>query len=468
MDPDLLPTLVSYYQQSQRAKELAYKHDVRRQMHDSQRLSAQCEKAVAENSELSAQIEELKINLLKTQTIVDVRQREIESLRLRHQDVDKADKAQAQSLKLQADSYKQELSELRQDIQMRDEELRDLRQDATEREDDLKQARELARTRDRELKESRDQLRARESEVRKANTSIQKLQGSIQRLEHEVSESRDALEAAQAALVEAEDRFDAVQAQMQILNEKDRAVPKPGTKKSRPLASELSAKPQVALTEMASEGNLAKNNIEVANPGVESPSLVNKRVAVIIQSSEEPETDYNEPPSAKPAKKAAASKAVVKKAAAPKKLLKVSTANKENQDVNRKVAKKRKAVEEFSISPPRSSPPPDSPPRKKTKKPDFSMTPFVDRSSNKSGLAAISLSPPPMKDVSHKSIASDLQLKATEPKQKKKRKLLGGTKTLMDDDTPKKAPKVSLKTNFGKDLSPLKRPVSSAGLIIRD
>lgn len=465
MDPDLLPTLVSYYQQSQRTKELAYKFDLKKHAHTSLKSQAKSKRLLAENEDLRTQIEESKLNLSNAQTTADVRQREIESLRSRHQDTDKADKAHAQALKVQADSYKQELSEIRDDLKRRDEELRDLRQDALDREDDLKQTRELTRSRDKELKEARDQLRAKENEVRKANHTNEKLQLAIERLEQQATDARYTLEAAQEALAEAEDKLDALQAQRQLTAAQPRPVARVAAKVPRPAVQQPLTRPQPYSPAIADDYNLAENNAgEESEAGLPSPVQPKKKsFSTKPRQQIEPETDYNEPPS-KPTKKAPAEKSPVKKAVSKKS----TNANKENQNLGaKKASKKRKTVDDFSASPPRSSPPPASPPRKKTKKPDFSMTPFVDKTSSKSALSMIPLSPPSALAPSKRAKDQIVPLKDDEPKPKKKRKLLGGAKTLMDD-TPKKVTKMSAKTNFGKDLSPLKRPISSAGLIIKD
>ena len=380
MDPELLPSLVNYYQASQCTKELAYKLDIKKQSRINHKLQEKLEKSQAIQQDLREQIEELKLALSKEHATSEVRQREIESLRSRNQGSDKADKALADSLKIQADSYKREIREVREDLKMRDEELQDLRDDAKERENDLKEARELTRTRDKEIKEVRDQLRARESEVRKANHAMEKIKANAQRLEMEAQEAQDALEATKEALVETERR----------------AV--------KPRATTPKAKPK---------------------PKPKSPVLADE------PSLPEALTDYTAPPAK-----------LVKK--------KPSTANKEN--ITAKPRKRKVQVDDFSASPPRSSPPAESPKRRKVTKSDFSMTPFIDKTKK---LDVVPLSPPSSK-------SADIQV-PVQDKPKKKRKLLGGMKTLMDD-TPKKV--ISKKSNLGKDLSPLKRPKSSAGLII--
>lgn len=476
MDPDLLPSLVSYYQQSQCTKEIGYKIEVRKQTRIAQKLESKVARTLAEQEDLRTQIEELKLSLSNALTTADVRQREIETLRVRHQGVDKADKAHAQSLKVQADSYKREIGELRDDLKLRDEELTDLRQDALERDKDLKDARDLTRTRDKEMKETRDHLRARESEVRKANHWIEKLQASVQRLELEVTEGQDALEASKEALAESEERFDTLQAQRQIaMAEPPRPAMKPVTKAPKtiiaktvlPKTTTIKAPspvspPQVEAMMDDSEGSEPPSPVPTK---AKQKASVPKAPAAVIS---EPETDYNEPPS-KVTKKAAIAKSPVKattKSNPAKRPVKISTADKENQNVNKKTTKKRKAAEDFSASPPRSSPPPESPKRKQTKKPDFSMTPFVDKT-QKNQLSLIPLSPPSSKPTAKERKDQSVVVKDHEPKPKKKRKLLGGTRTLMDD-TPKKTVSKPAKTNFGKELSPLKRPVSSAGLVMKN
>lgn len=471
MDPELLPTLISYYQETHRTTDLAYRFDLRRQAHELRKSQTCLDQSLAENQDLQQQIKELKINLAEVQSLVETRQRENESLRSRHQDTDKADRAHAQTLKVQADSYKRELSELCDDLKRRDEELVDLRQDAIDRENDLKQAREVTRTRERELKESRDFLRARESEVRRASHTIETLQSSVQRLEMDLSDSRDALESAQEVMVQIEESRDAAQAQLQILIQnqnqaraaKIRAPIKPVASVPRPDTMTL---PQTlpAIIDQLDEQAVGDVVLQDAEEEVVSPNpMKNKNLK--LQNICTSETDYNEPPSAR----APAQRSPTKRATVPKKTKTVSPEDKENQGVSKKPTKKRKTAEDFSATPPRSSPQVESPPREKTKKPDFTMTPFVDKSSNKSVLSSIPLSPPvPTKTMSVSFNAKEVLIGDEQPKLKKKRKLLGGTKTLMDDDTPKKAKKPSLKTNFGKELSPLKRPISSVGLIIRD
>lgn len=400
MDPDLLPSLVNYYQAAQCTKELGYKVDIKRHQRHNARLQAKLTKEESIQQDLRAQIEELKLALSKETATSGVRQKEIESLRARYHDNDKADKALASSLKIQADSYKREIREIKDDLKTRESELRDLRDDLKERDSDLKDARDLTRTREKELKEVRDQLRARDSEIRKANHALERVQTDAQRLEMEAQEAQDALEASKEALKDVQRR-------------------KPVEVKTRPKAASPVAAPVPVSKPKASKA---------VTPPPESPS----------PSVAEPLTDYTAPP-AKPVP------------AAKKKV--PSTANKENVGV----PKKRKAkIDDFSASPPMLSPAVESPKRRKVTKSEFSMTPFINKAKK---MDIIPLSPP-----SSKTGKKDLRVAILDDatKKKPKKKLLGGVKTLMDD-TPKAAPKVK---NFGKELSPLKRPKSSAGLIL--
>jgi predicted nucleic acid-binding Zn-ribbon protein len=465
MDPDLLPSLVSYYQQAQCSKEIGFKLDLKRQLRITNKLQARLGQSEKEKSELNMRFEELKVEMSKVKATADVRQREIESLRARSQDSDKVDRAITETLKVQADSYKREISELREDLKLRNEEILDLRQDAQERDDDLKQARDGTRTRDKEMKEIRDQIRARESDLRKANHWIEKLQANVQTLELECNESRDALDAAREAQAEAEDRYDTLQAQKQLAPQQ------------KPVNSTKALKLIVKSVKMK-ERSLSP----IADPILPDESIASEMPTPIVsrqvkaQKMREPETDYTDPPS-KPAKRVipkAATTTTIPAADKQTKSVKTvpktarSTSNKENQETANKGTKKRKAVDDFSASPPRSSPPPpESPKRKPKKKPDFSMTPAVEKTNGKSALSLIPLSPPSSKptfvpSASATSLAKDDEVKPL----RKKKKLLGGARTLMDD-TPKKVSVKAAKTNLGRELSPLKRPVSS-GLIIRN
>ncbi|CCG81495.1 Predicted protein [Taphrina deformans PYCC 5710] len=459
MDPDLLPSLVSYYQQVQCTKEIGLKLDIKRQLRITSRLQARLGQTQQEKTELSAQADELRVELSKAKATTEVRQREIESLRARTQDSDKVDRAITETLKVQADSYKREINELREDLKLRNDEILDLRQDAQERDDDLKQARDGTRNRDKEMKEIRDQIRARESELRKANHWIEKLQANVQTLELECSESREALEAAREAQVEAEDRYDTLQAQKQLAPQHKATMP---VKNLKPIVKSVKMK--------------ERSMSPIADPVLPDDSFASEMPTPVVsrqvkaQKSREPETDYTDPPS-KPTKRALPKAAAAAESqtrptkTAPKTAR--ATSNKENLDAPNKGTKKRKAIDDFSASPPRSSPPPaDSPKRKPKKKPDFSMTPAVERTNGKSALSLIPLSPPSSKPTltvaANTASSKDDEIKPI----RKKKKLLGGARTLMDD-TPKKVSVKAAKTNLGRELSPLKRPISS-GLIMKN
>lgn len=453
MDPDLLPSLVSYYQSTQCTKEIGYKIDIRKYARANVRLESKLEEGNVVQADLRAQIEELRLTLAKTQSTSDVRQREVESLRARYQDNEKADKAQTDSLKIQADSYKREIREIRDDLKLREEEIRDIREDVKERDNDVKEARELTRNRDKEIKEVRDQLRLKDSEIRKSNHKLEKLASTVQRLELDIQEASDALEATKEMLAEADERRNADRSQ-----QRQRAANEQKTKQNLKLVKTA----RVRSPSLASLPDLPN---QIASPGTSPVQTAAKNSSATTELL----TDYNEPPS-KPARKTI-SRSPVKKTALK------SSANKENVAATKPTAsKKRKApvVTEFSASPPRSSPPPESPKRKKVLKSDFSMTPFIDKTKKSGSLSLVPLSPPSSKlDVPHGKSTEDTT--ALVPlndsssdinKPKKKRKLLGGLKTLMDDTPKKGVVSRAVKSNFGKDLSPLKRPKSSAGLIL--
>lgn len=469
MSPDLLPSLVSYYQQTQCTKDVGYKLDLKRQVHRADKLRAEIKLANDHSTELRTQVEELQTNVSKTQAVADGRQREIESLRARQQDTGKVDKAAAESLRTQADSYKREIGELRDDLRLRDEELTDLRQDARERDTDLKEARNAMRIRDKEMKDVRDQVRARESEVRKANHMIEKLQATVQGLELEVGEHRDALEATKEALAESEERYDSLQAKKQI-----QPAPRPSVPIIRPkLPKQVVQKPVSVRAMSPQQSPEPEESHSFQSPDVSPIAKKAKPQKIAKKAGDDLNTDYDDPPS-KPSKRVLSKSPVTRpdppKSKASKKPVR-SSADKENHDMGKRTYKKKvAALEDFSASPPRSSPPPESPKRKTQAKADFSMTPFVDKTTGKNSLPVIPLSPPSSKPNSKRSRDTTALLKddADKPVVKKKRKLLGGVRTLMDD-TPKKITKRAATINFGKELSPLKRPTSSSsGLILKD
>lgn len=540
MDPELMPTLVRYYQQAQCTKDLAYKLDVGRHERRQKHLQRDLQVSGRETAALRTENEELKANLTQAQITLDVRQREVESMRARYQNTDKADKAIAETWKVQADSFKREIGELQDDLQSRIDELEDLRQDALERDKDLKAARDLTRSRDKEMKEMRDQVRARESELRKANHLIGKLQANLQSLEADVAEGRDALEAMRDALTEAEERYDTLHAQKQIVptvapaataaaptRAPSRAT-KPVAARSTKAPIEVKAQkkrhPSPALQDMDADESMESQPMPTPEPRSTRPIYAS--TPIFQQREEDLSTDYTIPPSLPPKPVAAKSKvkvtSVQPQAAmaatvkakpeaikrAPSAAAIKSTANKENHNAQgiSKASKKSKTSAPTSLTdfvasppPPLSSPPtaptPKAKPRQQKSTAAFSMTPFIDRTKLTNGgegvggrQTALSMIPlsPPTPPTKHARLHADdeedadrdagqrVSVQQQQQPKKKKRKLLGGTKTLMDDDTPRRpgaaTTKKALNINFGKELSPLKRPTtssSSAALLLK-
>ncbi|BFZ54084.1 hypothetical protein PYCC9005_001115 [Savitreella phatthalungensis] len=439
MDSDTLPALAAY-RQAVRVREAACARVElileRRALRQAEtRAHTAAEEHELTITQLKASITQLTGERDTARRLDEERRREIESLRQRHVEGAAGDKVHSEVLRAQCESYRREAQELRDDLKARDAELRDVRELYRERERDNDQARESVRSKERELRSARETLRDRDAKLR--------------RLELELEAAND-----RYADLESRSARQQVKAAVATTTTARPAVPKPA---ARPAAASRVRSPS---PEVESDAEAER---------VDSPAPPAKAVKARKAHAKEPapaprrpviDSDTDTPP--RPKKKPSASAtAPTTKTSRP-----VSTPGTDYDKPPAGLSRQKAKV-------------PASPATKRGKentvpldvlnsrKPaDFSMTPFVNRTAkdgSEGGVRAVDLADIPLSPPTSTSETGG----AGAAGQKKKRKLFGG-KTLMDDSPAKKVPRVNAlakRDNFGRDLSPLKRPVSK-GLML--
>ncbi|ORY86228.1 hypothetical protein BCR37DRAFT_391025 [Protomyces lactucae-debilis] len=511
MEAGLLPSLVGYYKAVAHTAQVGHAYECARLEKTITELQQQLDTQTALTNEEEERVQHAQADLQTAQQSILAQekrvvalQHEIDALRQAHEATQGQDQQAVKQARATADSFKREIKALKEDLKLRDEEVRDLRQDAADRAVEEKEARDLARERDRSSREHREQVRAKDIEIRKLGHILEQTSARVAGLEADVGESREALKLTTMLLREAEARLreqalqgvagrrsSQVTAALAAAAATQQTLAQPAVKQKAPAASiavpKAVKKPVIADAESEEEQEPEQAPSETSTPAVQRPR---KRAAAPTTLQEPPTTDYDAVPVAIAAQK--------QKQLAARRALAADKENYEPRARKSAVAAagaKRKgkvmmSVEEFVASPPRSSSGEDSPAIKetakvvkkrggakamtsaalakaaaagKTKKSDFSMTPFVDKTRK---LSVIPLSPPTSRDQQIR-LRDEEDAGAQGGKMKKKRKLLGaGQRTLMDD-TPKKTIVGGKKVfDFGKDLSPLKRPKSS-GLVLK-
>jgi hypothetical protein len=517
MEAELVPNLVGYYKSVVRTAKASHAYEVARQAGTIANLEQQRviqEKLTAEAGLRCEQLQKQYSDVQKQVKVhvaqIDALKAELDALRQAQDAAQGQDQQLALQTRAVVDSLKREIKGLKEDVKQRDEEVREMRQDAVDRAAEAKEAHELARERDRGLREQREQVRTRDLELRKVSHALEQTTARVQGLEADIQESREALKLTTELLKEAEARMrqqmqtqqaagrrsSQVTAALAAVAATQRAlaqpvvqavvegvlpIPSKVVKQAAPKPKTIKASRAPVENDSAEEQTDAPS--DTGTPIVQRPR---KRAAAPTTLQEAPTTDYDAVPDAIVAQK--------QKQIAARRAL---AADKENYEPRAtkpatKTCVKRKAkvvqVEDFVASPPRLSSPDATPIQEgkaakrrvagksmtsaaiakaaaagKTKKSDFSMTPFVDKTRK---LSVVPLSPPTKTDQRVRLRDED-ETAAQGGKLKKKRKLLGAAQRTLMDDTPKKTLPGSKKVfDFGKDLSPLKRPTSS-GLILK-